>query len=81
MGAENAAGEHPAIFFYGYFEGVRGLYVTYDWFASDPVLISRFPGGSIAKVSLGLSLVGDMTTVGRCAVGFDGNNWVFAEGA
>lgn len=74
-------GERPALFFYGYFEDVRGLFVTYDWFASDPILISRFPDGSIDTVSKGLGLVGDMTTVGRCAVGFNGNNWVFAEAA
>ncbi|MEE4538493.1 MAG: hypothetical protein V2J51_08405 [Erythrobacter sp.] len=73
-------GDRPSIFFYGYFEGKRGLYVTYDWFASDPILISRFPGGSVAPVTIGLGLVGDMSTVGRCAAGLAGNNWVFAEG-
>lgn len=72
-------GERPAIFFHGFYEGVKGWYVTYDWFDTPPVLISRFPGGIIDSVGHGLSLVGDMNTVGRAALGFGGNSWLFCE--
>lgn len=74
-------GDRPAIFFHGYYRKTRGLYVTYDWFATEPRLISQFPGNSIDAVSTALGLVGDMAAAGRCAIGFGGNNWVFAEPA
>ena len=40
----------PAVYFYGWFDNVQGLYASFDWFESDPVLIGRFPGGSIDYV-------------------------------
>src|SRR3546814_6563492 len=45
MAAPGAA--RPAVYFYGTFDKVQGLYASFDWFATDPVLISRFPNNSI----------------------------------
>ena len=72
-------GKRPAIFFSGMFDGVSGWYVSLDWFATPPTLIARFPGGNLDSVGLGLSMVGDMNTVGRAAVGFSGSSWMFCE--
>src|SRR3546814_5038316 len=63
MAAPGAA--RPAVYFYGTFDKVQGLYASFDWFATDPVLISRFPNNSIDFVSAGLGLVGDMNRFGR----------------
>src|SRR3546814_8623055 len=71
MAAPGAA--RPAVYFYGTFDKVQGLYASFDWFATDPVLISRFPNNSIDYVSAGLGLVGDMNRFGRCYLGFGGN--------
>src|SRR3546814_14299012 len=77
MAAPGAA--RPAVYFYGTFDKVQGLYASFDWFATDPVLISRFPNNSIDYVSAGLGLVGDMNRFGRCYLGFGGNGWVRAD--
>lgn len=77
MPAPGAA--RPAIYFYGTYGKVQGLYVTFDWFETDPVLISRFPNSSFDYVSAGLGLVGDMSRFGRCYLGFGGNGWVRAD--
>ncbi|WP_162935668.1 beta propeller repeat protein [Tsuneonella amylolytica] len=69
----------PAIWFYGFHDGVRGLYVTYDWFATAPKLVSRFPLESISTVGRGLCLVGDMNRAGRCAIGLGGASWAICE--
>lgn len=69
----------PAVYFYGTSGGIRGLYVSFDWFASKPILISRFPNNSIDKVAIGLGLVADMQRFGRCYLGFGGNGWVRAD--
>ena len=71
--------ERPAIYFYGTAGGIQGLYVSFDWFATDPILISRFPNSSFDIVSAGLGLVGDMHRFGRCYLGFGGNGWVRAD--
>lgn len=68
--------QRPAVYFYGTVGKVQGLYVSFDWFATTPVLISRFPNGSIDQVAAGLGLVGDMNRFGRCYLGFGGNGWV-----
>lgn len=79
FGAAAPGSDYPALYFYGTSKGIQGLYASFDWFATDPILIGRFPNDSIDRVSLGLGLVGDMNRFGRCYVGFGGNGWVRAD--
>jgi hypothetical protein len=69
----------PAVYFYGLSGGIQGLFVSFDWFATKPLLISRFPNNSIDNVAIGLGLVADMHRFGRCYLGFGGNGWVRAD--
>lgn len=73
-------GDMPAVWFYGWHGDAKGWFVTYDWFASVQ-LVARYPADSIESVGRGLCMVGDMNTVGRCAIGLASNGWVFAEPA
>src|SRR3546814_19768340 len=63
MAAPGAA--RPAVYFYGTFDKVQGLYASFDWFATDPVLISRFPTNNNDYVSAGTGLVGALNRLGR----------------
>lgn len=70
----------PTLFIYGYVSGVRGLYVSTDWLATTPSLISRYPNGQISPGSGGGTLIeGDMNRFGRCYVGMPGNGWVICD--
>jgi len=71
--------DRPAVYFYGSVEGVRGLYVSFDWFKTDPVLLARFPNSNFDQVSSGLGLVGDRNRFGRCYLGFVGSGWIRAD--
>lgn len=79
FGAPAPGSDRPAVYFYGTSQNVQGLFVTFDWFETDPILISRFPNESFDRVAIGLGLVGDKARFGRCYLGFGGNGWVRAD--
>lgn len=41
----------PTIFFWGMMNGREGLYVSFDWCASKPALVTSHPSAMLAKVS------------------------------
>ena len=65
--------DRPALFFWGEVEGQDGLYATFDWFASEPRLITRFPSPMLAKVSC---IAGDPDRLGMLFVGTSCAGWV-----
>ncbi len=74
----------PAVYFIGmvgsvdspYVAGVYGIYVSYDWFATAPQLITRFPNNIVAT---GDKIEGDMDTFGRHYVGIGGNGGLVCD--
>ena len=53
--------------------GTEGLYASFDWFTSPPLLITRHPSAMLADVS---SVAGDPNHVGRVIVGTSCAGWV-----
>jgi photosystem II stability/assembly factor-like uncharacterized protein len=68
-----AGQSYPSVWFTGTVSGVVGTFVTFDFFATPPVLISRYPGGSIAP---GSGIVADKNIFGRAYVSAGGWGWV-----
>ena len=66
----------PAVFFWGDVKGVKGLYASFDWFATMPLLISRFPSPMLLPVSC---LAGDLDRFGRAIVGTSCGGWISVE--
>jgi hypothetical protein len=56
----------PAVYLWGEIKGREGLYASFDWFASVPVLVTSNPSSMLAKVSW---VSGDPDTFGRVYVG------------
>jgi hypothetical protein len=63
----------PALYFWGEIEGKQGLYGSFDWCASKPRLITRFPSQVLASVSC---VAGDPNAFGRVIVGTSCAGWV-----
>ncbi|UUR06969.1 WD40/YVTN/BNR-like repeat-containing protein [Sphingomonas glaciei] len=68
--------ERPALFFWGQVKGVEGLYASYDWFSSEPRLITRHPSPMLGKVTC---IAGDPDRPGRLIVGTSCAGWVRFE--
>lgn len=67
---------YPTVFFYGQQGGVMGLYRTCDFFATAPVLLARFPNGSLDFVN---TICGDMNIFGRAYIGGPGSAWRYCD--
>mgnify|MGYP002780764155 CR=1 FL=1 len=63
----------PALYFWGEVRARQGLYVSFDWFASEPRLVTRFPSQHLAMVD---SISGDPDQFGRAYVGTSCAGWV-----
>jgi hypothetical protein len=66
----------PALYFWGEVRGRTGLYVSLDWFASEPRLATRFPSNLLAEV---VCIAGDADRFGRAYVGTSCAGWVRVE--
>lgn len=66
----------PAIFARATYNGVEGYYVSYDWLATPPTLLTRFPRGSFNGAN---AVCGDMNKFGRFYVGLGANGWAVIE--
>lgn len=66
----------PSVFFMGTVNGVTGVHASYDWFATTPILLSRFPNRSIDGVAC---VGGDLHRFGRCYVGFNGSGFALGD--
>ncbi|WP_344708960.1 hypothetical protein [Sphingomonas humi] len=63
----------PSLFFWGEVRGRQGLFASFDWLASEPRLVSRFPSQMLANVSC---IGGDLNNFGRVYVGTSCAGWV-----
>jgi hypothetical protein len=63
----------PAVYFWGELNKKVGLYASFDWFATPPRLVTRFPSQMLAQVS---TIAGDPDRFGRVYVGTSGAGWV-----
>ncbi|URD61542.1 hypothetical protein M8312_03225 [Sphingomonas sp. KRR8] len=62
-----AAGQaRPTVFFWGEVRKQKGLYFSQDWFASPPILLSRFPSLMLSDPTC---IAGDPEHFGRAYVG------------
>lgn len=62
---------YPAVIIYAKVNGVWGFYVSFDWFATTPIMVQAAnPLGRIDKVG---HVAGDMTRFGRFYMGFSGS--------
>ncbi|MBS0480677.1 MAG: hypothetical protein JSR96_00700 [Proteobacteria bacterium] len=62
----------PAIFFSGDVDDVNGLYASFDWFATKPVLVTRFPNVPLCPT---VWVTGDINRFGRVYIGTGGGGW------
>lgn len=62
----------PAVYFWGAVDKIIGLYVSFDWFASAPRLVTRFPSQLLGVV---VSVAADPDRFGRAYVGTSGAGW------
>ena len=65
--------DRPALFFWGKMKGTEGLYASFDWFNTPPILITRHPSAMLADVS---SVAGDPNNVGRVILGTSCAGWI-----
>ena len=63
----------PTVFFWGEVNKHKGLYVSLDWFATEPKLLTRFPSRMLAGVTC---IAGDPDRFGRAYVGTNCAGWV-----
>ncbi|WP_338502692.1 hypothetical protein V6R86_05120 [Sphingomonas kaistensis] len=63
----------PALFFWGEVKKQKGLFVSIDWFATEPKLLTRFPSRMLAGVTC---IAGDPDRFGRAYVGTNCAGWV-----
>lgn len=69
-----AAGQtRPVLFFWGRIKKITGLWMTADWFATAPTLVTRFPSRMLANVS---TVAGDPNHFGRVVLGTSCAGWV-----
>lgn len=68
--------ERPAVYFSGKVNNVPGFYASFDWFATEPVLISARPNNQVNPVSC---IVGDVNTFGRCYLGMSGSAFIYCD--
>ena len=61
-----------AVYFWGAVDKKVGLYVSFDWFATTPRLLTRFPSQILAQVC---TVAGDPDRFGRAYVGTKGAGW------
>jgi hypothetical protein len=66
----------PTVFLNCLVNGVQGIYMSTDWFATDPQLLTRFPDDSIADP---VDVNGDLNVFGRCFVGLGGRGFAMCE--
>ena len=76
FGPTAVGASYPLIFLYASINGVRGLYYSQDFFATTPVLISRFPNGNINDI---VCIEGDKNIWGRCYYGWDGGGTGYVD--
>lgn len=70
FGKSATEGGRPAVFFYGTVNGVRGVYASFDWFATEPTLLSEAPLETISSIG---DVTGDLNIFGQCYVMIGGN--------
>lgn len=63
----------PAVYFWGEMEKKVGLYASFDWFATPPSLLTRFPSQILAQVC---TVAADPDRFGRAYIGTAGGGWV-----
>ena len=63
----------PAVYFWGAVNKKVGFYASFDWFATPPRLLTRFPSQILAKVC---TIAADPDRFGRAYVGTTGGGWV-----
>jgi len=67
----NPSSPYPAVYFYAKVSGVWGVYVTWDFFATAPVLIcSQYPGGWLDRIT---NIGADLYRPGVCYIGHGGS--------
>lgn len=76
FGKADAGQVRPAIYFWGEVRGRAGLYASFDWFASEPRLVTRFPSSILSEISC---VGGDLDQFGRVFVGTSNAGWVRIE--
>ncbi|PKP99607.1 MAG: hypothetical protein CVT74_07445 [Alphaproteobacteria bacterium HGW-Alphaproteobacteria-13] len=68
--------DYPTIYFIGVCDGLSGVYRSIDFFATKPVLLSRFPLGSIDRA---FTVVPSRNRFGRVYIGFANSDWCYAQ--
>jgi hypothetical protein len=63
----------PAIYLWCEVDGKEGLFVSFDWFATVPRLLSRFPSQMLSTVT---SVTADPDRFGRAYVGTSNAGWI-----
>lgn len=66
----------PTLFLGAKVRGVKGIYMSTDWLATDPVLIAAWPNGSFCGYSW---IEGDRHKFGRCYVMMGGNGAAMSD--
>ena len=66
----------PAVYFWGEVDKKLGLFASFDWFATIPQLVTRFPSQLLASTSC---VAGDPDRFGRVYVGTSCAGWVRVE--
>lgn len=66
----------PTLFLGAKVKGVKGIYMSTDWLATDPVLIQTLPNGSLCGFSW---IEGDRHVFGRCYVMMQGNGAAMSD--
>ena len=72
LGKNRAGQERPSVYFSGDVDGVNGLYASFDWFATKPILITRFPNPQLCNA---VWVTADINRLGRVYVGTGGAGW------
>lgn len=73
FGKPLASANTPAVYFWGSVEGREGLYATFNWFSSEPRLVTSFPSQMLANI---VSVEADPDRWGRIYVGTSCAGWV-----
>lgn len=73
FGATLPGSASPTVFIYGRVNGVRGLYFSADWFATTPILVTKFPGHRVDQLQ---AIEGDKNIPFLCfTAGTGGGAW------
>ena len=74
---KSASGQvRPAVYFWGEIDAKPGLYVSFDWFATLPQLLTRFPSQMLSGI---ISVTGDPDRFGRAYLGTSAAGWIRIE--